>query len=332
MITYKILPFRMLSFLALLMFLLPGAALLAQEEEEVQTISIHSRGLQRVGNTFESVWLIDNQTVLVPLKKTFEFDISHRFGPIVNGYEDLWGLYAPAANTRIGFSYTPVNNLMVGFGFSKNSRVKLLWDFNAKLALLKEKKGAPVSVTYYVNMGVNSDKKEKIALYRNGTDRLSYFHQLMVARKLTRDFSVQASVSLSHFNNVEGYVNTEGNIEKMMENDHIAVSVLGRYKISDAFAFIANYDQPITKHKTNNPDPNISFGVELATPLHAFQVFVGNYRDIVPQYNNVFTQNGFTDNGSIGNFLIGFNITRLLDVQEESLMDMMFKRKSKKSE
>ena len=114
-----------------------------------------------------------------------------------------------------------------------------------------------------------------------------------------------------------------------MKNDHLSFSLLGRYKISDAFAFIANYDQPITKHTTNNPDPNISLGIELATPLHAFQVFVGNYRGIVPQYSNVFNHN---DYNNIGSFLIGFNITRLLDAQEEDLGDMMFKRKAKKHE
>lgn len=292
-----------------------------EKKEEVQTLYIHSRGLQRVGNTFESIWLIDNQTVMVPLRKTFEFDILHRFGTVNNGYSDFFGLYAPS-NIRLGFGYTPVNNLMVGFGFTKD---RLLWDFNLKYALLKENggEGAPVSVTYFGNMAVDTREKDKFV---NSSDRYSYFHQLMVARKISRDFSLQGSVNLSHFNAVEGYINNDLEVEGKMKNDHFSFSLLGRYKISDAFAFIGNYDQPITKHPVNNPNPNISFGVELATPLHAFQVFLGNYRWMVPQYNNVFNQNNY-ENGA---FLLGFNITRLLDVQEEDLMDMMFKRKKKK--
>jgi hypothetical protein len=291
------------------------------DPEEVQTIYIHSRGLQRVGNTFESIWLIDNQTVMVPLKKTFEFDILHRFGTIKNGYSDLWGFYAPS-NIRMGFGYTPINNLMVGLGLTKD---RMLWDFNLKYALLKEKggEGFPVSVTYFGNVAVETRDK---ANYVYDTDRLSYFHQLMVARKITRDFSAQASINFSHFNAVEAVLDAEGDKQKLMNNDHFSFSLLGRYKISDAFSFIANYDQPITKHRRNNPNPNISFGVELATPLHAFQVFVGNYRWMVPQYNNVLNQNNYTD----GAMLIGFNITRLLDVQEENMADMMFKRKNKK--
>lgn len=306
-------------FLLIVFFSSFSIVALAQEnEDDVQTISIKSRGLQRVGNTFESIWLIDNQTVQVPMRKTFEFDIHHRFGTINNGYKDFIGIFAPS-NIRIGFGYTPVNNLMVGFGFSKE---RLLWDFYGKYALLKEKNGFPVSLTLLTSMAVDTRPKDNFV---NTSDRLSYFHQVLIAKKLTRDFSVQAGISLSHFNIVEGYVNEEGTQEGVLKNDHLAFSLLGRYKISDAFAFIANYDQPITKHLNNNPNPNLSFGVELATPLHAFQIFLGNYKWIVPQYNNVLNQNNYAD----GHFLIGFNITRLLDVQEEDLGDMMFKRKNK---
>jgi len=72
-------------------------------------------------------------------------------------------------------------------------------------------------------------------------------------------------------------------------------------------ALIASYDQPITEHLSNNPSPNISFGIEIATSAHAFQIFLGNYKSIVPQRNNVFNANDFGD----GELLIGFNITRL---------------------
>jgi hypothetical protein len=287
-------------------------------QEEVYTIEIHSRGIQRVGNTFESIWLIDNQTVMVPLKKTLEFDILHRFGTWKNGYSDLWGLYAPS-NIRLGMGFTPINNLMLGFGLTKE---RLLWDFNLKYALLKEHgdNPFPLSVTYYGNMGVDTRKKEN---FRYTTDRFSYFNQLMVAKKLSRDLSAQVSVNHSHFNVVEGFINSENEIEGIMKNDHFSMSLLGRLKLSDAFAIIANYDQPVTKHLTKNPYPNISLGTEVATPLHAFQIFVGNYKWMVPQYNNILNQNDFTDN----QFLIGFNITRLIDLQEENMIEMMFKRK-----
>jgi len=143
--------------------------------------------------------------------------------------------------------------------------------------------------------------------FRYDVHRLSYFSHLMVARKVTKNFSVQAGPTFSWFNNVEGYVDSKGDIQKKMNNGHLALNFLGRYKVSNLSSIIVGYDQPLTEHPTNNPHPNICFGFETVTSSHAFQVFFGNYYGIVPQSNNMFNQNDYRD----GQFVIGFNITRL---------------------
>lgn len=270
----------------------------AQDEEASPT----GETRKAVKNTFESVWFIDNQTVMVPIKGTFEMDIQHRFGTVKNGYDDVWGIFAPG-NIRLGFNYAPISKLFVGFGLTKE---RLQWDFNIKYALLQQMKGGgmPFSVTYFGNMVVDSRDKK---FFARGTDRLSYFHQLMIARKVTEKFSVQVAPSLSYYNNVEGYLDDNGDIQKKMENAHFAIAFMGRYKITEGMAIMVGADQPITAHTTNNPYPNISFGLEITTSAHAFQVFAGNYGSIVPQRNNVFNQNDYED----GAFLIGFNISRL---------------------
>ncbi|MBT8327436.1 MAG: hypothetical protein KJP21_06915 [Bacteroidia bacterium] len=306
------------SLVASICMLLPNQSFAQDHNEDtVIQISIHSRPLQRIGNTFESIWLIDNQTTQVPLKKTMELDILHRFGTVQNGYSDLLGLYAPS-NIRIGFGYVPLDNFMVGVGFTKE---KLLWDLNYKYALIKERgaKPAPVSVTYFGNVAADTRSEDN---FTKTSDRFSYFNQLMVSKKVTRDFSAQISLNHSHMNVVEAYINDANEQVAKMKNDHLSFSVLARYKISSATAFIADFDQPITNHHMNNPYPNISAGVEIATPLHAFQVFAGNYQSIVPQFNNVHNSFNYAD----GAFLFGFNITRLLDAQEEDLIEMMLKR------
>ena len=143
----------------------------------------------------------------------------------------------------------------------------------------------------------------------NSSDRLSYFHQVIIARKFTKNFSAQISPSLSHFNM----------IESTMSNDHIAIAIYGRYKVSPTASIIAGYDQPITKHDLNNPNPNLSLGIEFKTSSHAFQIFIANYWDINQQRNNMFnTNNPFGSyEDSQGHkhdgfqYLLGFNITRL---------------------
>ena len=241
---------------------------------------------------FESTLLIDNQTTLVPPAKTFQFEIQHRFGSVENGFEDLFGMWAPS-NIRLGFVYTVFDNISVGFGTTKNQRLQ---DFNLKYAIVQQTRSdqTPVSVTYYGNAALDTRSDE---FFYHTSDRLSYFHQVIISRRFNTKLSLQVAPSLSHFNLTE----------TTRENDHIAIASALRYKVSSQSAILVNYDQPVTKHQQGNPNPNISFGIEVATSAHSFQIFLGNFQALVPQYNNMFNSNNFED----GEFLIGFNITRL---------------------
>jgi len=256
-------------------------------------------------NTFEGNYIIDNQTVMVPIKGTFEFDIQHRFGTVNNGSADLFGLFA-GANMRLAASYVPLKDLQVGLGASNEY---MQADFNLKYAILKETKDGsmPVSITYYGNLAADTRKKDATTLFVTNSDRLSYFNQIIIARKVSEKFSVQVSPTYSHFNNLEGYLDASGNVLPKLKNDNFSVAVAGRYKISDGSSLIVNYDQPLTQNPLDNPRPNVSFGIEFKTSGHDFEIFFGNYGSLEPQYNNFFNQNDYAK----GQFLLGFNISRL---------------------
>jgi hypothetical protein len=284
-----------------------GLTLVAQEET---TEDVIEKDLRPVKNMFEAIWVIDNQTTLVPIKGTFEFDIQHRFGQVNNGFDDFWGLYANS-NIRLGFHYVPVERLMLGFGICKSN---ITWDVNAKYALLRQARlgGSPVSLTYFVNAAL--DTRDKKFFTRpdelKTVDRLSYFHQLILARKLNENLSMQVAGSISHFNQVLGFENPEnGKEEGKWNNNHAAVSVIAKYKIGEWINLIGNFDQPVTQHNDDSvqPKPNVSFGIEMTSSSHQFQLFVGNFYDINPQRNNMFNQNGFGSQ----QVLIGFNLSRL---------------------
>jgi len=271
-----------------------------------------------VKNTFQSTWLIDDQSVMVPIKGTFEADIQHRFGTVKNGIKDLFGIYA-SANMRIGFSYVPINNLQLGFGLAKNN---MLLDGSAKYAIIKQTKGVyPVSVTYYGNIGYKTIHDAGGALFKYGTQRLSFFNQLIVARKINDKLSVQVAGSIAHQNSVPGYYaqkDTISYVYKEQKFDMFAASVCARYKLTDVTCLLIEYDQPLVRFATNNPNPNLAFGFEFNTSGHTFQLFAGNYSLLSPQQNSLSNTNnpfGFTQTGGSkvkgGQFLIGFNITRL---------------------
>jgi hypothetical protein len=271
-----------------------------------------------VKNTFESTWIIDDQTVMVPVKGTFEADIQHRFGTVQNGAKDLWGVYA-SANMRIGFNYAPIKNLYIGIGLTKSN---MLYDGSAKYAIIRQTKGvSPVSVTYYGNIGYKSIQDPGNFLFQYNTQRLSFFNELIVARKFSEKLSIQAALSISHQNSVPGYYAQKDTITYAFSEekfDLFAASVSARYKLTRGTSIIIDYDQPLTRFATNNPRPNFAFGFEFNTSGHAFQLFAGNYNGLNPQQNSLYNTNnpfGFTQTGGAkvpgGQFCIGFNITRL---------------------
>lgn len=272
-----------------------------------------------VKNTFESIWIIDNQTVMVPNKGSFEMDIMHRFGTVKNGYDDFWGFFAPS-NIRLGVDYAPVKNFNFGLGITKNN---MLWDGSVKYSIIRQTKGIyPVSVSYYANMAYDTRKDPDKSIFKYSTQRMSFFNQLIIARKFSDKLSVQIAPSVSHQNSVDGYYtkndSTGKDIFKKMKFDHYAVAVSARYKLTEVTSLMFNYDQPLTVHATNNPHPNLSVGFEFNTSGHAFQLFLTNYSGLSPQQNNLYNTNnpfGYKDVAGNkvkgGQFLIGFNITRL---------------------
>ncbi len=324
--------------------LLLNTALLAQSDSAaVTTEQATPAKIKPVKNTFQSIWLSDNQTVMVPVKGTLEMDIMHRFGTWNKGYEDFLGFFA-SSNIRLGVNYVPIDKLNVGIGFTKTTAAVIpqastssvsgpLWDGSLKYSIITQTKGKyPVSVSYYVNASYNTKKDVAKDIYKNWSDRLSFFHQILIARKITEKLSVQVAPSLSHHNAVNGYYTKLNDstlkINRSMQFEHFAVALSARYKLTNVTSLMINYDQPITKHPTKNPNPSVSFGVEFNTSSHSFQLFFTNYYYLNPAINNMYNSNNpfaYTDKSTDdpattidestkvkgGRFLIGFNITRL---------------------
>lgn len=271
-----------------------------------------------VSETFASGYLIDNQTVMVPDAKTLEFAIQHKFGTMDNGISDLFGIYAAGSNIRLGLNYVPIKNLQLGVGVTKKN---MYTDVNAKWSVFKqtEKNSMPVSVALFGSAAVDGRNESafgtgQIAETKGPTlpssigfdDRLSYFSQLIVARKFSSWLSLQAGASFTHYNTVAW----EG------DHDVVALHFNGRVKISPQSSLIFNYDAPlkitdISEQSTwidkNHPNSNLCFGIEIATFTHAFQIYIGTADGILPQDNMMWNRNDWQNKG----LAIGFNITRL---------------------
>ena len=293
-----------------------SAGVQAQDEEEEEKEKPRPER-----KAFESAVLIDNQSDVVNSSKTLEWNIQHRFGTVEKGASDLYGLFA-ASNIRLGFSYTPIEKLAVGFGASKignRTGTNPFIDLDVKYKIFEQTRGngMPVNLTFYGNMGIDTREESK---FDESMHRLSYFGELIMSRRISKKLSVQGAFMMSHFNAVD----------TLFSNDIFGIGLGARFKVSSQGSILFEWTEPLTQHDINNPvhgdmmkrkGPfrNIAIAYEVATSAHAFQITFGVYRDLAQQYNLAYNdsyvaQDLFNANGNDWwnfQYAVGFNMTRL---------------------
>ncbi len=256
-----------------------------------------------VTDAFACEMLIETQTNVSAYKGGIEFTILHRMGKI-DEIKDLFGLYAPS-NIRLGLNYGITDNLMVGIGTEKNAQTQ---DINLKYTFMQQKKGGfPVFLTYYGNMAVSATKEDYYGEGYSFSDRFSYFHQLIISKKICDRFSFLVAPSFVHYNKVD----------TLTSNEALGLSFGGKIKIWNEISFIGEYQMafpfenityPVDADGNDvpgDPKPGFSFGFEKNTGTHAFQLFATSFNAITPQKNLLFNQSTFDEDGLI----FGFNIT-----------------------
>jgi hypothetical protein len=311
-----------MKILSIILFicLLPSGFLFAQEQKKDSTAVADTTATEEpeitdkpVKFSWESQYLINQQTSKISPVKTLEFVIQHRFGSVENGKSDLWGIYSPGANVRLGLDYVIYKRVQIGYGITK---ANITSDFNVKWNILEQKtESMPISLTVLGNMAIDGRSKSVWdTLYYNYADpsnfygnkfsnRLSYFSQILIGSKLTEAHTVQGGISFSHFNTVA----------TGMDHDLIGAHLGGRYKVSPQGSIIFNGDFPLhvkdisEGQKLNKSKSNIAFGYEVSTGSHAFQIFAGTSSSLLPQ--DMMLNN--TNKIRYKNFSIGFVITRL---------------------
>ena len=267
--------------------------LFAQEESQAQAKS------EPVRFTFSTATLIDNQTIATPYKGGLELQIQHRFSPIEN-IHNLYGIYG-SANTRIGLNYGITDRIMIGAGTTKDYKLQ---DIQWKYLILQqtEDNSMPVSLSYYGNMVIDARAEEEFGPTEDFKQihRLSYFTQLILARKFSEKISAQIAPSLIYMNTVKRYSDDVG-----YKNLNFGLHAGGRANLFGNHSLMLEYDQLLTKQDTGEeleqPKPNFAFGWEIGTATHCFQVFAANYNLIINQYNLLYNASN--------DFLFGFNIT-----------------------
>lgn len=250
--------------------------------------------------TFKTTRIVNGKSIENPAKGELVFNISHHFGKVNSGAYEFFGL--DQSTIRLGLEYGLTDRISMGVG-----RSSLLKTFDGyfKVKLLRQqtgKKEIPVTVTWMSGMDLNSTKWQNPDRTNYFTSRLSYVHQLMIARKLTSALSLQITPTVVHKNLVPNYTD---------KNDMFAVGFGGRIKLTPSISLNSEYFYLIPGNTvTDNYYNSFSVGFDIETGGHVFQLHFTNSQAM-------FDRGFITETGgqwSKGDIYFGFNITRTFDL------------------
>ena len=254
--------------------------------------------------TFKTTRIINSHTIENPAPGVLLFMIQHRFGRINTGIYELFGL--DQASIRFGFEYGIADWFSLGFGRSSFEKT---YDGFLKFRLLRQSSGArkmPFTLSYYVSTAITSLKWEDMGVADRTnyfSSRVSYTHQLLIARKFNSNLSLQLMPSLVHKNLVE---------TKEDKNDIFSIGIGGRYKITNRLSVNAEYYYTPPEQMSYEFDQPFSLGLDIETGGHVFQLHFSNAR--------AFFERGFITEteGSWGNgdIYFGFNISRVFTIKK----------------
>jgi hypothetical protein len=245
--------------------------------------------------TFKSTRISLGQSVENPANGNLIFDIQHHFGPANSGFDDFFGL--DQATTRLGLQYGLTDWLVVGIG---RTTLEKTVDGSLKAKLLRQSTGAvnmPVSVSYFGSMALSTLKLADPVRTNYFSSRLSFAHQLLIARKFSPAISIQLSPTFIHRNLVEKNID---------DNDVLALGAGGRFKLSNRVSLNLEYYYVLSTQTAKDYDNSLTLGFDIETGGHVFQLFLTNSQGIIEEHFIPRTSGKWLN----GDIHFGFNITR----------------------
>tara|TARA_B110000914_G_scaffold121520_1_gene106037 strand:- start:65 stop:925 length:861 start_codon:yes stop_codon:yes gene_type:complete len=248
---------------------------------------------------FKGTKVVNSESVEMPDNGVLQFMIQHRFGTLNSGFYNFYGL--DNSQVRMSLAYGINDRLSIGIG--RSSSLKAI-DSNLKYQLFRQSKGNKTfPLTICLNSSIvfkqyfKSTSENSIFLL---SDQFSYSHQLLIARKINRKFSIQLSPTLVHYNLLS--------IDQF-NNDLYSIGYSLRYKLSNRISVnLESFSQFNSQNKINP----ISIGFDVETGGHVFQFHLSNSAFMI---NRAFIHETY-DLWSEGSIYFGFNISRVFTVKE----------------
>jgi hypothetical protein len=247
-----------------------------------------------VSATFKGTRIVNGHSIENRKNKELEFIISHRFGRVNTGFEELFGL--DQSNIRFSFEYGLSDNLTAGLGRSSFEKT---YDGYLKYSLLKQRTGAnsfPFAVSLFGSIAAKS-QKAIAGNERTFAESLFYVGQVLIAKKVNSSFSMQLTPTYVHRNLTA--IDAD-------PHDIFALGFGTRLKVSKRVSLNAEYYQQFDKLKSINSRNSLAFGVDIETGGHVFQIILSNAITMVEKSFITETTGNFFG----GDIHLGFNLSR----------------------
>ena len=262
------------------------------QDDLLSEIDVESESSTAVSSVFKGLKIINFESTKLVGKGGFYFVVSHRFGSVKNGFENLFGL--DEAVTHLNFIYGLTEGINVSASRSSNQKI---YELASKFRIIKQSERFPFSLVGYTsvlaNTALSTDNLPKLEFKH----RLSYVAQLLISRKVNNKLSLQFTPTFFHDNYV---------VNDFQDNSQFGLIFGGRYKIGKRWSFNLEYGTHLNRAKNSLYNNPLSLGFDLETGGHVFQLHFTN-----SQFMNA---NGVMGNStgdwSEGDFYFGFNISR----------------------
>ncbi|MBK7558652.1 MAG: hypothetical protein IPI54_10400 [Chitinophagaceae bacterium] len=262
--------------------------------------------------TFKTTRLMNGHSIENVAAGVLDFKVSHRFGMLNSGGYQLFGL--DQATMRMGLDYGISNRLMIGVG---RSTFQKQYDAFGKFKILRQATGgkwsSPVSVSAVSTVMLKTLKWEDPKLQNYYTSRLSFAHQLIIARKFSEGLSLQIMPSFVHYNLAKS-VNDP--------NDIFALGAGGRIKLTKRLSFNVEYYHilPISfvageNYRLPGTKNSLAVGFDIETGGHIFQLHFTNSTGMTEKTFITETTGDFFK----GDIHFGFNISRVFTIKKKRL-------------
>jgi opacity protein-like surface antigen len=253
--------------------------------------------------TFKSTRVMNGHSIERMPPGQLDVRISHRFGTLNSGGYNFFGL--DVSNIHLSLEYGILNWLMVGVGRSEYEKT---YDGFAKFSILRQSSGAkvmPVSVSAVTSIALKTLKFPDQTRTNYFTSRVTYVTQILVARKISEELSVQLVPSYVHRN----LVTTE-----LDPNDIFALGAGARLKLTKRISLNGEYyyiANPKTYMSQQIYNP-LSVGFDIETGGHVFQLFFTNSLGMTEKQFIGET----TGQWKHGDIHFGFNISRVFTLKK----------------